>query len=164
MTRTIAALSIALVVIAAGTQSKAEAQSGMTVETVYLFLAEEEFEEEESDGDHYYSASYRLNEITWAAWERGTVMVQKCAQEEGAGAARRVLQTGIPADIDPDAQRLLCKPLGPDMDFHWSQYGMFSVTHDRADAGSSRIQARQELLVEIALFPILRVTIIAPAY
>ena len=74
MTRTIAALSIALV-IAAGTQSKAEAQSGMTVETVYLFLAEEEFEEEESDGDHYYSASYRLNEITWAAWERGTVMV-----------------------------------------------------------------------------------------
>lgn len=161
MTRTIAALSIALV-IAAGKQS--EAQSGMTVETVYLFLAEEEFEEEESDGDHYYSASYSLNEITWAAWERGTVMVQKCAQEEGASAARRVLQTGMPADIDPDAQRLLCKPLGPDVDFHWSQYGLFSVTHDRADAGSSRIQARQELLVEIALFPILRVTIIAPAY
>ena len=163
MTRTIATLIIALL-IGAGTE--AEAQTGMTVETVYLYLTEEDFKPQES-GDH--KASYGVPEITQAAWEGGMVFVHHCMTTSSPRNVLKMIENMLsgqqdqkPSDIDTEATMLACEPLGKDSKYSYSR-GILLYTHDQDDSVSNARQARNELLRHIAFNPILRVTIIAPA-
>ncbi len=82
MTRTIAALTIALL-ISAGTE--AEAQSGMTIETLQLSLEAEDFEliEDSEPGNYTFHAQHFVPEIV-AISERGTVDVHLCRGKAGS--------------------------------------------------------------------------------
>ena len=183
MTRSIATLTIALLIGAAisltmgacteqpptdaerqkAEQGDAEAQTGMTVETVYLYLTEEEFERKESGSgdDHYHSAIYDVPEITQAAWEQGTVIVHKCFVPESSERLDSSLDQWS-MDADPNSQPSGCTPLGKHERYIFMG-GALSITHDVDDSGSTARQARRELRLYIATFPLLRVTIIAPA-
>ena len=167
MTRSIATLTIALL-IGAGTE--AEAQTGMTIETVYLYLTEEDFELKESVDDHYYSSRYDVPEIAQAAWEGGMVFVHQCGTIASALNTMKMLiddiaggqQSQKPADIDTESDMLRCEPLDRHSQYSYGE-GSLRYVHDRDDSGSNARQARNELYTHIAINPILRVTIIAPA-
>ncbi len=82
----------------------------MTVETVYFFLEEEDFELEESEDDHYHSAAYDVPEIIQAAWEGCMVIVHRCRQR-GEIAALESAILGIAREIDTEANLLMCSPM-----------------------------------------------------
>lgn len=173
MTRTIATLTIALL-IGAGTE--AEAQTGMTVETVKVFLEYRAFNEV-SEGNYVSIGS--APQITQAVWEGGMVFVHRCNQSQsfkkaaklwakelgnfneslrGMGDASSELE---PAPIDFDDPIEFCRPLDR-MEFLYKP-GELRLSYEVNGQGLGSSPPRNELIHWIASNPIIRLTIIAPA-
>ena len=168
MKRSIATLTIALL-IGAGTE--AEAQSGMTVETVYLYLNGEDFTleefslDEEDEVDYSHTATFAVPEITRAVWEQGTVIVQPCKQERTEGWASKStldLLSGRPYESNMEEKISVCALITKeDISYNYSEGGL--SVYITGEGMNSAQKARNNLFIMLIANPVLRVTIIAPA-
>ncbi len=168
MTRTIAALTIALL-ISAGTE--AEAQTGMTIETVYILMENRSFEEV-SGGN--YVTQVNLPQITQAVWKGGMVFVHQCNQSQTFKKTARLISKELgnalelesspelePVPVDSDDPIDSCSPL-EEMEFLYRP-GKLRLTYYVKGQGLGSRPPRNVLIHWIADNPIIRVTIIAPA-
>lgn len=163
MTRTIAALTIALLITGCKQTDK-----DFTIKTIDLFLSEKDFIESKFMGKYQHIAFYDLPEFPQIAWEAGgVVLVHACSQDRGLLHNLDVLGMaleGIATEIDTESPLDICRPLWNytvDMQYSY-EAGELIITHGAGKDYDHR-QAKMRLLQDIGNNSVLRVTIIAPA-